>query len=120
MAGRKFRLSVGVHLPFGTLEIAITTDNLFGLRIPNDELLVTIVTGVELVNVHRLACAASRFAEGNLTKSSDFLHHVRCIVGCNDVNLVMTLVRHTELALRSQLLFEDFLVYRLDNLLFHF
>ena len=119
VAGGELGLALLVHLPLGAFEIAVAADDLLGLGIPHDELFVAVLAGVELVDVHRLACAASRFAECNLTQTSDLLHHVRCVMGRDDVDLVVALVGHAELALRGQLLFEDFFVDGGDNWLFH-
>ena len=120
VAGGETRLPLVVCIPLCALKVAITPDDLLGLGIPHDELLVAVLAGVELVDVHRLACAASSLAEGNLAQSTYLLHHVGCVVGRDDVYLVVTLVGHAELTLGSKLLLEYFFVDGGDDLLFHF
>ena len=119
VAGGELGLSLLVHLPLGAFEVTVAADDLLGLGVPHDELLVAVLADVELVDVHILARAASCLAEGYLAQTSDLLHHVRCVVGRDDVDLVVALVGHAELALRGQLLFEDFFVDGGDNWLFH-
>ena len=116
----EFGLSLLVHIPLGAFKIAVAADDLLCLGVPHDELLVAVLARVELVDVHVLARAAARLTEGNLTQTPDLLHHVRCVVRGDDVDFVVALVSHAELAFGCQLLFEDFFVDGGDDLLFHF
>ena len=52
MAGSQDGLTFFVILPVGTQQITITTNDFFCLRIPYDKLLITIVTGIELIDIH--------------------------------------------------------------------
>ena len=120
MARGEHGLSVGVNINVGAKDIAIAADDLFSLRIPHDELLVAVWHGVELIDIHTLAGAAASLSEGYLTKTADFLHHVGRFMSRYDIYFVVALVCHSQLALWSELLLEQFLIYWLDNLLFHF
>ena len=97
VAGGQFGLSVLVYLPFGAFQIAVAADDLFGIRIPHDELLVAIVAGVKLVDVYFLARAASRLAEGNFPQASYFAHHVGSVMCRNDKDFVVAFVGHAQL-----------------------
>ena len=76
MARGEYGLAVGVQFPVAAEQIAVAADYLLGLGVPHYELLVAVVASVELVDIHRLARAASRFAEGYLAQSPYLLHHV--------------------------------------------
>ena len=95
------RLTLFIIIPVSTKQISIATNNLLSLRIPYDKLLVTIVTSIEFIDIHILSRASTSFAECNLTKSAYLLHHIRSIVSCDYIYLIMTLVSHTELTIRS-------------------
>ena len=113
-------LSFGVDLPVLAKEIAVAADDLLGFGIPYDQLLAAVWHRVELIDIDRLACTATRRTEGNLTQTPYLLHHVRRFRGTNDINLVVALVGCTQTALRSQFTFQQFLADGLDNLFFHF
>ena len=66
VAGCQMGLPVGTNVPFGAFQIAISTYDLLGLRIPHNQLLVAVLTGVELINVAIFTRSTSCLAEGNL------------------------------------------------------
>ena len=113
-------LSLLVCLPVRPEQIAIAADDLIALRIPDNQLPTTIFHGIKLVDIHRLTRSSSRRAESFFAKTPDFLHHMGRLPGRYDIDFVMTLVRHTKLAVGSQLPLEELPVNRLDNLFFHF
>ena len=53
-------LSVLVYLPLASKDITIPTDNLLGLRIPNNQLPTTILHRVELIDIHRFSRSSTR------------------------------------------------------------
>ena len=65
---------------------------------------------VKLVNVTRLACAATSGAEGHLAQAPDFTHRVGCVVGCDDIDVVVGLV-----GVAQQALGREFLLDQLDG-----
>ena len=119
MACCQNRLSLFIVIPISTQQISIATNNLLSLWIPYDKLLVTIVTSIEFIDIHILSRASASFAECYLTESTYLLHHIRSIMGCDYIYLIMTLVSHTELTIRSKFTLENLFGYRLDNFLFH-
>ena len=120
MTGGKKRLAVFIEVPCCAFEIAVATDDLLSLRIPDDELLVAVLAGVELIDIHRLARSSPCLAESNLAQTTDLLHDIRRIMGRHDIDLVVTLVGHAELTLTGQFTLQNFLGNGLDNLLFHY
>ena len=119
VAGCQLRLSLLIELPVPTQEITVTADNLIGFRIPDYQLLVTVVTKVELIKIHRFARSASRFAESDFTKSTNLFQHIRRIICRNDVNLVMALIGHSQLLVGCKLALQELTVNRLDDFFFH-
>ena len=115
----KYGLPVFVKFNVSSKQITVSADNLLSLGVPHDKLLVAVVHRVKLVDVHALACAAACLAERNLAQTSNFLHNVGRVVSRYNINLIVTLVSHSELTLRRKLTFKQFFVNRLDNLLFH-
>ena len=99
-------LSIGCRFNVRSEDITIATDDFFSLWIPNNQLFVTVVHGVKLVQIVCLSSASTGFAEHNLAQSSYLQKHVRRIMGVNDVNLVVTFVGHSQLAFLSQFLFK--------------
>ena len=120
VAGSQNRLPLVIHLPCRPLQIAISANDLLCLRIPDDELLVAVLAGVELIYIHWFASASSRLTEGDLTQTADLLHDVGSIMSRHDVNLIVTLVGHAKLPLGRQLTLQNFLGNGLDDLLFHY
>ena len=101
-----------------TQQVTVTTQYFLCLRIPYDKLLVRIVHHVIFVDVHGQACSSSCSTEGYLTQTSNLFHRVWRILCRNNVNLVVTSVGHAQSLVFGQLRFQQFLVYRCDNL-FH-
>jgi hypothetical protein len=115
----ELRLAVLVKLPVGAEQVSVSADYLLRLGVPHDELLVAVRAGVELVDVHRLAGAAARFAECYLAQSAYLAHHVRRVVCRDDVYLVVALVGHAELALGREFALEQLFAYRFNDWFFH-
>ena len=120
VAGGKDGLAVGTHLHIGAQDIAVAADNLFSLGVPHDELFVAVVHRVKFVQVVGLACSSASLSECDFPQSSNLQQDIGRIVGINDINLVVTLVGHSELAFRCQFFFEQFLGNRLNDFLYHF
>ena len=74
------------------MQIAVATDNLLGIGIPHYELLVGYLHGVEFVDVGTQTRSAATGTESYLAQATYLLHHVRCVVGIDDVKLVATTV----------------------------
>ena len=119
MACGQVGLPFGVHLPVGTVEVSVATNDFFGFRIPDNELLVGILSQVKLVNVAVFSSAATCRAEGNLAQSANLPHHVRALIAQYHVYFVLTLVGSAEQTLGSQFRVEQSFTDGLDNLLFH-
>ena len=96
------RLSLLVILPLVTHEVSVTANDFLVVRIPHDELLIAVLASVELINIDTLASTATGSTESNLSETTNLLHHVRRVVSSNDEYLVIALIGHTELLLRSQ------------------
>ena len=111
MARGKQRLAVGTKLPVRSEQIAVATDYLLSFGIPHDELLIAVVARIKLVDIQRLAGTTSRLAERYLTQTTYLTHNVRGVVRCYDIYLVVALVSHTKLTLRSEFALEQFLAY---------
>ena len=116
----QLRLPIGAYFPFTAEKIPVTTNNLLGLRIPDNQLFAAAWHGVELVNVGRLASSSSCRAECYLAETAYLQHHIWSIVSRNDIYLVVALVGHSELLVRRKLAFQELLAYRLDNFFFHY
>ena len=76
---------------------------------------------------YTLAATLDEMDREGITVAECPLRSMRClslqngrIVGINDINLVVTLVGHSELAFRCQFFFEQFLGNRLNDFLYHF
>ena len=119
VARGQYRLSLFIHIPSRSFQITIAADNLLCFRIPDNQLLVTVVTSVEFIDIHILAGTTASLTENDLTESAYLLHHVWRIMGCYHIYLVMTLISHTQLAGWCQFTLEDLFGNWLDNLLFH-
>ena len=113
-------LAVSVNISVASQHITVSSDYFLLLRIPYDELLIAVVARVELVYVHALAAAAAGLTECDFAQAAYFLHHVRRVVRRDYVDLVMALVGHAQLPVRRKFALEHFLVYRKDDVLFHF
>ena len=90
-------LPLGIKVPLRSLQITVATYNLFLVRIPYDELLVAVLAGVELVNVDLLAGASSCLTESYLAQTAYLSHHIGCVVGRDNIDLVVAFVGHAEL-----------------------
>ena len=120
VAGSEDGLTFVVHLPCRTFQIAVTSNNLLSLRIPYNQLLVAIFTGIEFIDIHRFTSASTRLSKSYLTQASNLFHHIRRIVSRHNIDLIVTLVGHTKLTIARQFAFKNFLGNGLDNLLFHY
>ena len=105
MTSCKLGLPFLIHLPACTFKVTIATNNLFILWIPDNKLLIAIITCIEFINIHCFARTTSCFTEGNLTQAPNLFHNIGCIMRRDNINLIMTLVGHTKLKFRSQFLF---------------
>ena len=52
VAGGQDGLAIAVNLPLRSLQVAVAANDFPRLRIPDDELFVAILTGIELVLIH--------------------------------------------------------------------
>ena len=74
--GGEDRLALVVELYIGAVDIAVATDNLFGIGVPHDELLVGDLHGVELIDIDAHARATASGAKGFLAQAPYLLHHI--------------------------------------------
>ena len=119
MTGGEDRLSVVIQFPVGTHQVAVAADDLLLVGIPHDKLLIAVVAGIELIDVHLLARATACLAEGDLTQSTDLAHDVGCLVRGHHIDLVIAFVGHSELSLTGEFTLQQLFADRTDNLLFH-
>ena len=105
MTGSELRLSMLIHLPTCTFKVTIATDNLFSFWIPDNKLLIAILTSIEFIDIHCFARSTSCFTESYLAQTPNLFHNIGCVMRCDNINLIMTLVSHTKLKFRSQFLF---------------
>ena len=120
VAGGQFGLSVGCYFPVGSQQVTVSANNLLGLGIPDNQLLVAILAGVKLIDIDLHARAATRFTECLLTQMSNFTHRMRCVMSGNNVNLIVALVSHPELLVGCQFVFDKCFINRRDDGKFHF
>ena len=112
-------LTLGIHLPIRSLKITVPTNDLLSLWIPDNQLLIAVLTDIKIVDIHILASATTCLTKNHFAQTPNFLHDIGCIMRSNDVDFVMTFVSHSQLALWCQLTLENLFVNGLDNLLFH-
>ena len=109
------RLSLLIVLPLVTHEVSVATDDFLFVRIPHDELLIAILACVELIDINALASTAAGSTESDFSETTYLLHYIRRVVSRNDKNLVIALIGHAELLLRSKFadkqLFRNWLYY---------
>ena len=94
-------LSISTYLPISTVDIAISANDFFGFRIPNDELLVTVLASVELVDVNLLSCATTACTKCYLTQTTNLAHHIGSVVCRYHIDVITALVCHSEHAVGS-------------------
>ena len=111
-------LAFGVQTHVRSHDVAVTSENSLGIGIPDDNLLVWVLHGIELVDIGGKAAAASCLTEGFFAKTADFLHYVGGVVSVNNVYDVPALVRIAEFLIRGEFRFQKLYRYRVDNL-FH-
>ena len=107
-----------VILNIRTKEITVTAQYFFCLRIPNNQLFIRIFHDIVFIDIQRFSRSPACRTKSNLTQTSDFLHYIRRILSCNDINLIMALVGRTQTLLFGQFRFQKLLTYRFNNL-FH-
>ena len=112
-------LSVFIYFPLATKDITISTDNLFRLRVPNNQLSTTILHRVELIDIHRFARTTPSRTKSYFAQTSNLLHHVWRSLSRHNVNFIVTFVRRTKHPFRSQLALEQLLANGLDDFFFH-
>ena len=120
--GRHQRLAEAVVKHFVARDEAITSDNDFRVRIPEDQLLVT-VSGfeVEMVKVGFFARASASGAESNLAQASDFFQDVWRALVVHNVQLVARMIGVAHEVLGREFGFEQLGADRGDDVcLLHF
>ena len=103
VGGGEDGLTLGIEPYIGTVDVAVAADNLLGIGVPHDELLVGALHGVELVDIGTKACAATSGTEGYLAQATYLEHHVGGVVGIDDVEVVATTVSMAQAALLGEL-----------------
>ena len=103
VGGSQNGLPLGIELYIGTMDIAVATDNLLGIGVPHDELLVGALHGIKLVDIGTKACAATSGTEGYLAQAPYLEHYVGGVVGIDDVEVVATTVGVAKAALLGEL-----------------
>ena len=94
MARGENGLPVGRNLPILAENVSVPANNLFRLGIPDDELLVTVLAGVEFVEVEAFACAAAGSAEGYFAQSSYLTDNMGRVLPRDDIHFVVAFVCH--------------------------
>ncbi len=96
---------------------AVAAHDLFGRRIPHDELPAWDIHRVELIYVVRFAGTSSGLAESTLAQSPYLHHGVGGVEGVYDIYLVVSLVGVAKQVLRSEFLKYGPAVYFVDYFL---
>ena len=112
-------LPVLVELPICSIEVTVAPDDLFGLWIPHNQLLVAVLAGIKLVNVEFLSCPTAGLPECQFAQTANFLHDSWRVVSRNDIDFVMTFICHSKLPVGGQFLLQQFFADWLDNFLLH-
>lgn len=107
VGGGEDGLSLGIELHVGTVDVAVAADDLLGIGVPDDELLVGYLHRIVLVDVDTQPCAATSGAEGGLAQTPYLLHYVGSVVGIDDVEVVAATVGVAQAALLGELGLEE-------------
>ena len=78
-----------------TKQIPITTQNFFCFRIPYDQLLIGVFHRVVFINIHWQTCTSTSSTESYFTQTTNLSHYIRSILMSNNINLIITLIRHS-------------------------
>ncbi len=117
VGGGEYGLALGVELRLGAEEVAIASEDGFGIGVPYDELLVRNGHSVELVEVEFLAGATASGAEGYLTQASYLTAYVGGILPGDDVDFVARLIGEAEAAFFCEFALEELNGYGRDDFL---
>ena len=119
VSGGQIRLSVGAEGDVGGRQEAVAAQDFAGIGVPHHELVVRFLAGVEFVEIYSFSGSPAGCTKGDFAQTSDFAHHVRCVVVGDDIDLVAGLVGLAEFALGRQLLQQQVTRYRCYDF-FHF
>ena len=104
---RQDGLSRFIEARFRAQQVAIAAENGFCLGIPDDELLVGILHGVEFIKVQSLAGATTSSAEGYLAQTTNLAEHVGSVLPCDDIHFVVALVGESQTLVLGELAHQD-------------
>ena len=110
-------LTLVVELHIGTVDVAVAANDLFGLGVPHDKLLVGDVHGVELIDIDTHACATASGAECLFAQAAYLLHHVGCVVGIDNIEVVASAVGVTKASVFGELGLEQVLADGFNDVL---
>ena len=99
VTGGELWLPVFIHLPIRSKQIPIATNNLFGLRIPHNELFATILHRVEFVDIHCFSRSSASRSECHFAQTANLFHHVGGVLCRDDIDFIVAFVRHSQLTL---------------------
>ena len=118
MGGCQDGLALFVQTHVRSHDVAVASENSFGVGIPHHYLFVGIGHGVEFVDIGFETAAAAGLTEGFFAKTAYFPHHIGGVVSVNNVDYVSAFVGIAEFLFRGELGFQKLYRYRVDNL-FH-
>src|SRR5690606_2294931 len=110
MGSREIQRSIFLNSIFARND-PIASHDLFVLRIPGDQLIVTFFAGIVLIEIHFHTSAATRCPEGQFPEPPDLLDDIRGIVIIDEVNEIVAVIGIAEESLGSKLLFQQAAIY---------
>ena len=99
-------------------QIPIAAQYFFCFRIPYDQLLIWMFHSVIFIYIHRQPRSSTGSTKSDFTQTTDFPHYIGCILISNNINLIITFIRHSQAFVFRQLRLQQLFAYRFNNL-FH-
>src|SRR5574344_1358726 len=87
--GRSMWVAVFVQRDIFPEDKAVCAYNFICIFIPNDKLFERNFANIKFIDVDCLSCTTSGMTESQFPQTSNFLHHIGCIVAINDVNIIV-------------------------------
>ena len=79
----------------------VSADNLLSFGVPYKKLLVSLLSQIFIVYINSRTSSAACIAKREFAQTSQFLHDVRTVLGCDNVDFVITVVGLAEQLLLS-------------------
>lgn len=108
VTGCEVGLPIGSDFPVFPEDVTVASYDFFLFRIPDDELFVWVVAGVVFVEVVAFPGSSSCCSEGYFAQSSDFHNNVWRVLPCNNIDLVVAFVCHSQMLIWCKFCFEYF------------